>query len=112
MLHEAIVVGDSTLGGIGLIAARAIQIGEITWRSDSDPQRHHVDTISSWPAEKQTAFYQHAWQVESGWFTGPKDGESYLTRSRRPPSNDAPALLTIAAMGAPEVSSRKAKPEA
>lgn len=74
MLHHAIVVKDSGIQGRGLFATEDIKAGEITWRQGPDEPRYHLDTIRSWPSEKQEKFFRLAYQVGDEWYHGPVEG--------------------------------------
>jgi len=71
MLHEAIVLQESEIQGKGLFATTDIKAGEITWRQDPNQPRYHLDTIRSWPREKQEKFFRLAYQVGEEWYHGP-----------------------------------------
>lgn len=74
MLHPAIIVKSSTIQGKGLFASADIKVGEVTWRRDADEARYHIDTIRTWPPEKQEKFWRYAYQVGDGWYHGPESG--------------------------------------
>ncbi len=77
MLHHAIVVKNSGIAGRGLFATEDIQAGEITWWQGPEEPRYHIDTVRSWPLEKQKAFFQLAYQVGDEWYHGPVEGSPF-----------------------------------
>jgi len=76
MLHHAIVVKNSGIQGRGLFAMKNIKAGEITWWQGPDEPRYHIDTIRSWPLEKQQKFFRLAYQVGDEWYHGPVEGSA------------------------------------
>jgi len=77
VLHQAIILKESSIQGKGLFATEDIQAGEITWRQDPNQPRYHLDTIRSWPKEKQEKFFRLAYQVGEEWYHGPVDGSDF-----------------------------------
>ena len=74
MLHPSIIIKNSGIQGKGLFASADIKAGEVTWRQGPDEKRYHLDTIRSWPSEKQEKFWRYAYQVGDGWHHGPESG--------------------------------------
>lgn len=83
MLHKNINASSSPLGGRGLRAVATIPKGEVTWRAepewDGGGARYSIAEISSWPEERQAAFYLHSYQVsDTEWIGGNEDDDISL----------------------------------
>lgn len=70
MLHLAIELRVSLMGGYRLVATQPIAAGEVLWQDAADRQRHSSASIATWPDDEQGFFRHFSIQVDDDAFVG------------------------------------------
>lgn len=74
VMHKNIEVRSSVIAGHGMYVIAPIAAGEVLWHEEEDESKYlvHEDVVKTWPADVQKKFYNFAYQVGDGVWSGAK----------------------------------------
>jgi SET domain-containing protein len=78
VLNSKIEVRGSAIAGHGLYAKEPIEAGEMVWQAEEDEETRYyrrIEEIRTWTEEQQRTFFNFAYQVSEGVYSGVPPGE-------------------------------------
>lgn len=72
VMHPHIEVKSSVISGHGMYVVKPIAKGEVLWHEEEDESKYvvHEDVVQTWPEDVRKKFYNFAYQVGEGLWSG------------------------------------------